>query len=107
MDIDTSDLTSEDRGLVLGTVMVCDWNLVAWIISEAFRGENNLPPALIVLSASSGKDDREAAYSNKVLWIGKSRYVEGWISATEEKAKVFMSTKLAHLSLVGSQFPSR
>ena len=38
MDIDASNLSIENRELILGTVIVCDWNPRAWTFLEAFRG---------------------------------------------------------------------
>lgn len=42
MDIDASDLTVEVRELILGTILVCDWNLRAWTFLEAFRGRESI-----------------------------------------------------------------
>lgn len=42
MDIDASNLSMEVRELILGTVIVCDWNLRAWTFLEAFRGRESI-----------------------------------------------------------------
>lgn len=42
MDIDASKLSIEVRELILGTVIVCDWNLRAWTFLEAFRGRESI-----------------------------------------------------------------
>lgn len=42
MEINASDLSVEVRELILGTVMVCDWNLRAWTFLEAFRGRESI-----------------------------------------------------------------
>lgn len=42
MAIDISDLTVEIRELILVTILVCDWNLRAWTMLEAFKAYNNV-----------------------------------------------------------------
>ena len=42
MSIDGSDLSIEVCETIMGTLMVCDWNLRAWTILEAFRGRENM-----------------------------------------------------------------
>ena len=42
MGIDASNLSREVCETIIGTLMVCDWNLRAWTFLEAFRGRKNL-----------------------------------------------------------------
>lgn len=42
MDIDASDLSMKVCELILGTMIVCDWNLRAWTFLEAFRGREKV-----------------------------------------------------------------
>ena len=40
--IDGSDLSVEVCEMIMGILMVCDWNLRAWTFLEAFRGRENM-----------------------------------------------------------------
>ena len=42
MGIDGSDLSIKVCETIMGTLMVCDWNLRAWTFLEAFRGRANM-----------------------------------------------------------------
>lgn len=42
MGIDVSDLSVEVCETIMGTMMVCDWNLRAWTFLEGFRGRENM-----------------------------------------------------------------
>ena len=42
MDIEASELSMGVCELIIGTVMVCDWNLRAWTFLEAFRGREKI-----------------------------------------------------------------
>ena len=42
MGIDASELSMEACETIMGTLMVCDWNLRAWTFLEAFRGRDNM-----------------------------------------------------------------
>ena len=42
MDIDASDLSTDICETIIGTLIVCDWNLRAWTFLEAFRGRENM-----------------------------------------------------------------
>ena len=42
MSIDGSDLSTKVCETIIGSLMVCDWNLRAWTFLEAFRGRENM-----------------------------------------------------------------
>ena len=42
MDIDASNISIEVRELILATLVVCDWNIRAWTLLEAFRGRESI-----------------------------------------------------------------
>ena len=42
MGIDVSDLSVEVCETIMGTLIVCDWNLRAWTFLEGFRGRENM-----------------------------------------------------------------
>lgn len=42
MGIDASDLSINICETIIGTLIVCDWNLRAWTFLEAFRGRENI-----------------------------------------------------------------
>lgn len=42
MDIDASDLSMDICETIIRSLIVCDWNLRAWIFLEAFRGRENM-----------------------------------------------------------------